>query len=136
MAEMTMQPVRGGFESRSYERRPAPSEFSEGVPRKRKRRRSEVTGDAVADAAAFLKSRAKQKATPGHGFSDHDLDQSSDVSFQVGMQVEHEMLGPGTIEEIEGIGELMRLTVSFGDAGRKRLLARFARLKVVDTHAD
>ena len=103
----------------------------------RKRRDTTVSADPVTDAAAFLRSRAKQKASePRHGFTDHDFDQSSEVSYSVGMQVEHEMLGPGTIEEVEGIGDLMRLTVRFGDAGRKRLIARFARLKVLDSTAE
>jgi hypothetical protein len=46
------------------------------------------------------------------------------------------MLGAGVIEEIEGVGELMKLTVRFGDDGRKRLIARFARLTVTDASAD
>jgi DNA helicase-2/ATP-dependent DNA helicase PcrA len=136
VAEMTLQPTAGGYEGRGWERRAPRPDFSEGRPRKRKRRDTTVSADPVADAGAFLKSRAKQKAGPKHGFSDHDLDQSAEVSYRVGMRVEHEMLGVGTIEEIEGIGDLMRLTVAFGDDGRKRLIAKFARLRVLDSAAD
>ncbi|RKZ16280.1 ATP-dependent DNA helicase PcrA [bacterium] len=138
VAEMTLQPTSlFGGPRLTEPRRPRP-EFGEGAPRKHKRRDTPVSTDVMADAAAFLKSKARQKAADrsGHGFSDHDVDQSPEMSYHVGMRVEHEMLGIGIIEEVEGIGELMRLTVSFGEDGRKRLLARFARLRVLDSAAD
>jgi DNA helicase-2/ATP-dependent DNA helicase PcrA len=141
IAEMTVHP--GAALSRSgsaghYDRRVPVRPYSEGAPKKRRKRTTTASADPVADAAAFLKSRARHKATAAtdHGFSDHDVDQTPQLNYQVGMRVEHEMLGVGIVEEIEGIGELMRLTVRFGEDGRKRLLARFARLVILDSMAD
>ena len=83
--------------------------------------------------AAFQRSRSKQKSekTSRHGFDDHDLSQE-EVAYRVGARVLHELLGEGVIEEIEGHGELLRLTVRFGESGRKRILARYARLELLD----
>lgn len=113
------------------------------MKRKKKRRDAGVSQDAMADAAAFLRSRARSKArprptagdsTPAHGFTDEELNQDP-VSYHVGSRVEHELLGEGVVEEIEGSGELLRLTVRFGDAGRKRILAHYARLRLLDSEA-
>lgn len=100
---------------------------------------ADVARDAAASAAAFLRSRARKKAESRdrrreHGFEEHDLSQE-EVAFRVGMRVLHETLGEGVVEEIEGSGELTKLTVGFGDAGRKRILARFARLRLLDEDA-
>jgi ATP-dependent DNA helicase UvrD/PcrA len=107
-------------------------------PRPPRNRDAGVSADALADAQAFLRSRAKSKSQidrgSTHGFDDHDLSQE-ERSYQVGMRVEHELLGVGVIEELEGSGDLLRLTLRFGDRGRKRILARYARLRALDTEA-
>lgn len=95
--------------------------------------------DPLVDARAFLQSRAKRigaaTTRPAHGFDDHDLVQE-DVHYQPGQRVQHELLGVGVVEEVEGHGELLRLTIRFGDQGRKRILARYARLRVMDEDAQ
>jgi len=48
-----------------------------------------------------------------------------------GREVEHPILGHGRILEVSGGGENMRLIVAFTDAGTRRLMARYARLKVL-----
>ncbi len=115
--------------------------ISTSAPAKRPRRSRDqgVSADALADAQAFLRSRARSKArarkeVADHGFEDHDLTQE-ELCYRVGARVEHELLGEGVIEEIEGVGDLLRLTVSFGERGRKRILARYARLRLLDTEA-
>jgi len=77
----------------------------------------------------FLRSGAKKKART-HGFEDHELNQE-EARFRVGQRVRHVSLGEGIIEAVEGMGELTRLTIRFGDAGKKRMLARYARLEAL-----
>ena len=48
----------------------------------------------------------------------------------------HQTLGEGVIIEVEGFGELTRLTIEFGDSGRKRVLARYAKLEVIGGEED
>lgn len=45
----------------------------------------------------------------------------------VGSRVSHTKFGGGTIEEISGSGEKAKVTISFDDAGQKKLLARFIK---------
>lgn len=45
--------------------------------------------------------------------------------------IEHERFGLGTIIRLEGIGENMKATVQFKNAGVKQLLLKFARFKVI-----
>lgn len=49
----------------------------------------------------------------------------------VGMCIEHERFGIGTVENIEGTGENTKATVSFKNVGVKQLLLKFARYKVI-----
>ncbi len=51
--------------------------------------------------------------------------------FLAGQVVEHAILGRGRVLEVTGEGERMRLTVAFHEAGTKRLMARYAKLKVI-----
>jgi DNA helicase-2/ATP-dependent DNA helicase PcrA len=115
----------------------------ESVEKLRPRRRSRPPRrdpDAQADLASGIETfrrsavkRTAQKGKPGegHGFEDHDWNQE-EVHFTVGLRVRHELLGEGTVEKVEGVGELTRLTISFGDAGTKKILARYARITILD----
>ncbi len=46
-----------------------------------------------------------------------------------GERVVHETFGSGSVVEISGFGADMKVTVDFDEAGRKRLVARYARLE-------
>ena len=48
-----------------------------------------------------------------------------------GQQIIHDRFGLGTVERVEGTGIDARATVLFQTAGRKQLLLRFARFKIV-----
>lgn len=48
-----------------------------------------------------------------------------------GVTVEHQRFGLGVIKAIEGTGENTKATVEFRNAGRKQLLLKFAKLKVL-----
>jgi len=116
-----------------------------GAPRRRVVKRARVDSQDTTSsgsspggygAEAFLKSRAKQKSeAAGHGFEDHELSQE-EQHFSVGQRVRHATLGEGTIEAVEGFGELTKLTIDFAEAGRKRVLARYARLETLSADGD
>ena len=101
----------------------------------------EVVSTGMFGVETFRRSQARQRAGRSlsqraaeggtHGFAAHELNQE-EVHFAPGMRVRHELLGEGTVEQVEGSGELTKLTVRFGEAGRKRLLARYASLSIVD----
>jgi DNA helicase-2/ATP-dependent DNA helicase PcrA len=115
-------PHRRGFKPGDADRQDAPA----------------AGGDYGADA--FRRSRAKRKAgaspTPaGHGFEDHELSQV-EQQFNSGQRVRHATLGEGTIVAVEGFGELTKLTIDFAEAGRKRVLARYARLEAMGGDDD
>ena len=55
---------------------------------------------------------------------------SSD-EFKSGMNVEHQQFGTGRIVQIEGDGTQKKAVVFFSKFGEKKLLLRFARLKIV-----
>jgi DNA helicase II / ATP-dependent DNA helicase PcrA len=52
-------------------------------------------------------------------------------TLQQGMSVQHERFGTGTVEKTEGKGQDAKATVVFTNFGRKQLLLRYARLKVL-----
>ena len=58
-------------------------------------------------------------------------DQSADGMYQPGQDVEHPTLGNGRILEVTGHGENTRLIVAFTEAGTRRLMARYAKLRVL-----
>lgn len=123
---------------RSWGDRPARSrtpwlDKPSAAPAKRRKRRAAPTGDKELlegnfGAETFLRSRGRTTDT---GFDDHEFSQE-EVHFAAGLRVQHEMLGEGTIQRVEGIGDLMRLTIDFGEAGTKKVLAKYARLRVLD----
>ena len=51
--------------------------------------------------------------------------------LRVGMKVLHGKYGRGTILGREGGGERLKLTVSFPGFGRKKLMARYAGLRIL-----
>lgn len=61
---------------------------------------------------------------------DADTDAFTPDDFRLGMEVLHGKYGRGTIIQKEGQGESIKLTVSFPGFGRKRLMARYANLRV------
>ena len=96
--------------------------------------RGPVSGDVMSEARAFLNSKAKKKAHSGSTFHETEISQE-EIHYRVGLRVQHENLGEGVIEDMEGSGDLLRLTIRFGDHGRKRVLARYARLTALDEDA-
>lgn len=67
-----------------------------------------------------------QQANARGGFA---ADNPEDI--KIGVEVEHQRFGRGRVLEIEGDQSNLKATVLFQNAGRKQLLLKFARLKVV-----
>ena len=53
------------------------------------------------------------------------------TSLSVGATIEHQRFGVGEIVSLEGKGENAKATVDFRNAGRKQLLLKFAKFKVI-----
>ncbi len=56
---------------------------------------------------------------------------AKDANLEVGTMVEHVRFGKGKITKIEGIGADTKAEIDFENGGLKKLLLRFAKLKVV-----
>ena len=57
--------------------------------------------------------------------------QSSGSDYQPGMLVEHERFGKGVVDGIEGSYPNTKVTVTFEHSGKKQLLLKFAKLKIL-----
>ena len=55
-----------------------------------------------------------------------------ELGLREGTVIEHQRFGIGTVVKIEGVGENAKATVDFNNTGRKQLLLKFARFKVVE----
>lgn len=60
--------------------------------------------------------------------SEYGMDQDA-PRFVEGERVLHETFGSGVIVEVSGFGRDVKVTVNFGEVGRKRLLLRYASLE-------
>ncbi len=54
------------------------------------------------------------------------------AKVKIGVTVEHQRFGRGKVIDMEGDGANKKAIVLFSNAGRKQLLLKFARLKVVE----
>lgn len=61
----------------------------------------------------------------------NDFGSANFDDLQPGMNVEHQRFGRGTILELEGNGPDRKAIVLFPNAGRKQMLLKFAKLKIV-----
>ncbi len=57
---------------------------------------------------------------------------AADANLGVGTMVEHVRFGKGKIAKIEGVGADTKAEIDFENGGLKKLLLRFAKLKVID----
>jgi DNA helicase-2/ATP-dependent DNA helicase PcrA len=86
-----------------------------GRPR-RGRRRYGPAADAIDD-----------EIQPDYGY-DYENEDQSVISIRPGARVRHPTFGVGTVLTVEPLTDDMKLTVRFGDVGRKTLRAKFAKL--------
>lgn len=57
---------------------------------------------------------------------------AEDANLSIGTMVEHVRFGKGKILKIEGVGADTKAEINFDNGGLKKLLLRFAKLKVLD----
>ncbi len=73
----------------------------------------------------------RRKLKPVSGGSSSAFEASDTSQLQTGMQVEHPKFGTGKVIAMEGSGPNTKATVFFPAVGNKKLLLRFAKLKVL-----
>ncbi|HLP43569.1 MAG TPA: 3'-5' exonuclease, partial [Fibrobacteria bacterium] len=61
-----------------------------------------------------------------------DFSQEEGPSYRKGQKVRHEKFGVGTVMGASGHGDDLRVEVVFGDHIRRTLMAKFAKLQVID----
>jgi DNA helicase-2/ATP-dependent DNA helicase PcrA len=85
---------------------------------------SPATSKRIKPGMALLGRREKLQEEPAF--------EASDTSgLQTGMEVEHPKFGLGKVIAVEGYGPNKKATVYFNGAGKKNLLLRFAKLKII-----
>ena len=85
-----------------------------GRPRRGRRRHAPAASD-------------DDEIQPDYGY-DYENEDQSVISIRPGARVRHPTFGVGTVLSVEPLTDDMKLTVRFGDAGRKTLRAKFAKL--------
>ncbi|MEK9852119.1 MAG: UvrD-helicase domain-containing protein [Flavobacteriaceae bacterium] len=93
------------------------------------------------DTSSFQKRKYKEKTltspTPSQLQKLRKLEQNQEqvvakapLHLEVGMEVEHSRFGTGIVEALEGAGSDQKAAINFKGFGIKKLLLRFAKLKV------
>ncbi len=80
--------------------------------------------------------RRKRAAVKNKGirivYDDHEVGSSTHGVLAAGCTVEHETFGRGSVLQVEGSGLDARAVVAFVEHGTKKLLLRYARLRVIE----
>jgi DNA helicase-2/ATP-dependent DNA helicase PcrA len=79
----------------------------------------------------FLAKQRQAQAPKAPSFSGTVVDPDSPSDFQPGVRVLHPVFGQGEIQNVSGNPSNPRLVVHFQQAGRKSLLARYAKLEIL-----
>ncbi len=88
---------------------------------------------------SFAESRKNFAGTPQVQSDTSPKEQTQDSMFESvtaedlvsGVMVQHQRFGMGKVETIEGTGENAKATVVFNNFGKKQLLLKFAKLKIL-----
>ena len=93
---------------------------------------AETAKRKIADSSVKAR-RMKKEKSESHYFTDEqpDYDGQSDEMLHEGAVVEHEIFGKGKIVRISGSGDSQKAVVEFSDVGRKNLMLKYARLKIL-----
>ncbi len=94
----------------------------------RLRKSAKRTSSKGPDEAQLRKLR---RLKPVKSSSDKNFDPTT-IDLDSGMMVEHVRFGKGKILKIEGVGTDTKAEIDFENGGLKKLLLRFAKLKVID----
>ncbi len=113
-----------------------PSRFIKEIPEEliekfdlRRRRHYEYANDRLAGGHAAVSHRIpRPSATQPQGV--HYEFEEEEV-IRVGRIVEHPTFGRGKVVKVEGFGESLRLEIMFSGMGIKKIMAKYAKLKVI-----
>lgn len=84
-----------------------------------------LSGSGEITGKKWVRAKTASPAT-GTSFRPDDI-----TPVKVGMLVEHPRFGKGEVKEVEGVPPDVKATVYFTDHGKKQLLLKFARLKII-----
>ena len=70
-------------------------------------------------------------AKPYNHVATGDFIASDPKQIQVGMEVEHQKFGFGTVLDMEGASGDIKTTIQFKQVGKKQLLLKFAKLRII-----
>jgi DNA helicase II / ATP-dependent DNA helicase PcrA len=76
--------------------------------------------------------QASTLAKPYTHVASADFVASDPKQIQVGMEVEHQKFGFGTVLEMEGASGDIKTTIQFKQVGKKQLLLKFAKLRIIN----
>lgn len=98
--------------------------------------RREVNNNRLHGPGHRLRGGSRRSASiTDRYFSDEHPDYESESqvehTFRVGVRVEHEVFGRGKVIEIAGRGESTQAIVDFQSVGRKKLLLKYAHLRIL-----
>ncbi len=108
-----------------------PSRFLGELPSELVQTIDQLRLDPVARAGSRQRGERRTDAAMAEIPDYENENQDAPTELVPGQEVEHSILGRGRILEVSGTGEQLRLIVAFHDAGTRRLMARYARLKVL-----
>ncbi len=74
--------------------------------------------------------RKLRKIKPATSSTQKNID-AKDLNISIGTIVEHVRFGKGSVQKIEGTGADTKAEINFSNGGLKKLLLRFAKLKVI-----
>lgn len=80
--------------------------------------------DSVPSVGSLLSSKTAEKKGFHYEYEDEEI-------MQAGRIVQHPTFGRGKVVKVEGHGESLRLEIYFTGVGTKKIMAKYARLKVV-----
>jgi DNA helicase-2/ATP-dependent DNA helicase PcrA len=117
-----------------------PSRFLQEIPSELVEVVAPVFSTPIRNATTFGRPRRGQRRyepavtagdrdeiQPDYGY-DYENEDQSVISIRPGTRVRHPTFGVGTVLSVEPLTDDMKLTVRFGDIGRKTLRAKFAKL--------
>ncbi len=87
----------------------------------------EEKSNITPDQKQLKKLRKIQSSSQSVSLSKEDI-----IQLPMGTKVEHQRFGKGVVIFLEGIGNDKKATIKFNGTGEKKLLLRFAKLKILD----
>ncbi len=84
------------------------------------------------DTKRVVTLRSRKTALTPIGNTTSERTSQIESGLRIGCHILHERFGKGVVEQLEWTGDSRRVTVQFEHMGRKQLLLKFARFKVID----